>query len=180
MPSRALVLDANILIRAVLGQRVRRILEAHADSISFFVPETAYAEAEEHLAGLVVKRGGDPSQALVTLRAMAALGTVVSPDFYGDFETESRKRLGARDPDDWPILAAALALDCLKTPTSLAVASRPGLPPASTASLRISTPAPFGLTIVWPRITAPLILRAREANLGNDRPPRPSGPAITP
>ena len=112
MPNRALVLDANILIRAVLGQRVRSILETHADSISFFIPETAYAEAEEHLAGLVVKRGGDPAKALVSLRSMAALGTVVSPDLFGDFETEARKRLGARDPEDWPILAAALALGC--------------------------------------------------------------------
>jgi predicted nucleic acid-binding protein len=58
MQNRALVLDANILIRAVLGQRVRRWLEAHADSIRFFIPETAYAEAEEHLSELVVKRGG--------------------------------------------------------------------------------------------------------------------------
>jgi hypothetical protein len=42
MPRKALVLDANILIRGVLGQRVRRILETHADSISsFFVPERA-------------------------------------------------------------------------------------------------------------------------------------------
>ena len=89
MPSRALVLDANILIRAVPGQRVRRILEAHADSIAFFIPETAYAEAEEHLAGLVV-----------------------SPDLYGGFEAEARKRLGTRDPDDWPIFAAALAIGC--------------------------------------------------------------------
>jgi len=48
MERRALVLDANILIRAVLGQRVRRILEAHADNVSFFIPEIAYAEAEEH------------------------------------------------------------------------------------------------------------------------------------
>jgi predicted nucleic acid-binding protein len=40
MERRALVLDANILIRAVLGQRVRRILEAHAADISFFVPES--------------------------------------------------------------------------------------------------------------------------------------------
>jgi hypothetical protein len=42
MPSKALVLDANILIRAVLGQRVRRILESYAESVSFFLPETAY------------------------------------------------------------------------------------------------------------------------------------------
>jgi hypothetical protein len=73
MEAKSLVLDANILIRAVLGQRVRRILEAHADSISFFLPEAGYAEAEEHLAALIVKRGGDPTKALRALKAMAAL-----------------------------------------------------------------------------------------------------------
>jgi predicted nucleic acid-binding protein len=64
MQGKALVLDANILIRAVLGQRVRRILETHAENISFFVPEAAYTEAEEHLGALVVRRGGDPAKAL--------------------------------------------------------------------------------------------------------------------
>jgi predicted nucleic acid-binding protein len=112
MAGKALVLDANILIRAVLGQRVRGILESHADNISFFIPETAYTEAEEHLAALVVKRGGDPAKAVRLLRAMTALGTIASRDLYADFEAEARKRLAARDPDDWPILAAALALGC--------------------------------------------------------------------
>lgn len=112
MPRKALVLDANILIRAVLGQRVRRILEIHADSISFFLPEAAYAEAEEHLTALVVKRNGNTSTALRALRAMAALVTIVGDELYGDYEHEARKRLGARDPEDWPILAAALALGC--------------------------------------------------------------------
>lgn len=112
MAGKALVLDANILIRAVLGQRVRRILESHADNISFFIPETAYAEAEEDLATLVIKRGGDPTKAARSLRSMAALGTAESHDLYADFEAEARKRLATRDPDDWPILAAALALGC--------------------------------------------------------------------
>lgn len=112
MQRKALVLDANILIRAVLGQRVRRIFEVHAESISFFLPETAYAEAEEHLAALVVERGGNPAKALAALKAMAALATIVGDDLYGDFEAEARKRLGTRDQEDWPILAAALALDC--------------------------------------------------------------------
>ena len=112
MPYKALVLDANILIRAVLGQRVRHILEVHAENISFFLPETAYAEAQEHLAALVVKRGSDPVKALAALKAMAALATIVGDDLYGDFEAEARKRLAARDPEDWPILAAALALGC--------------------------------------------------------------------
>jgi len=112
MERRALVLDANILIRGVLGQRVRRVLELHADSVSFFVPEAAYAEAQEHLSALVVKRGGDQAKALAVLEAMAALATMVGDEVYGDFEAEARKRHGARDPEDWPILAAALALGC--------------------------------------------------------------------
>ena len=49
MAGKSLVFDANILIPAVLGQRVRRILAHYAASISFFVPETGYAEAEKHL-----------------------------------------------------------------------------------------------------------------------------------
>jgi hypothetical protein len=56
MPSKALVLDANILIRAVLGRRVRHILESHVDSISFFIPETAYAERGQ--AGWRSREGG--------------------------------------------------------------------------------------------------------------------------
>ncbi|MGJ5814550.1 PIN domain-containing protein [Paludibaculum fermentans] len=109
---KALVLDANILIRTVPGQRVRRILESHADSISFFIPQSAYAEADEHLAALVVKRGGEPEKGLRLLRSLAALGTVMTHDTYADYEIEARKRLASRDPDDWPILAAALALGC--------------------------------------------------------------------
>jgi len=96
MERRTLVLDANILIRAVFGHRVRHHHEVHADRVSFFVPVTAYAEAEEHLAAFVMKRGGKPAKALVSLRAMAALTTLVSDDLYGNFEAEARKRLGAR------------------------------------------------------------------------------------
>jgi hypothetical protein len=54
----------------VVGLRVRQILEAHADSISFFVPETALPEAVEHLAAVVVNRGGDPEKALAALKEL--------------------------------------------------------------------------------------------------------------
>ena len=149
MERRALVLDANILIRAILGQRVRRILEAHADNISFFIPETAYAEAEEHLATLVAKHGGDPTKALAFLRSIAALGTLVGLDLYGDFETEARKCLNTCDPDTGrfsrpPLLSAVRS--GLRTRTSSAVASQRGRPPASTASWHNSARLPFGLT----------------------------------
>jgi predicted nucleic acid-binding protein len=112
MPGKALVLDANILVRAVLGKRVRDVLETHCGEVSFFVPEAAYAEAEEHLPRLVVKRGGDPEKSLALLCTLKGLVELIGSDVYGEFEPEARERLGRRDPDDWPILASALALRC--------------------------------------------------------------------
>lgn len=112
MSAKALVVDANILVRAVLGQRVRAVIEAHAGEVSFFVPELAYAEAEEHLPSLVLRRGGDPQKALKLLRSICDLMELVSSEVYAEFELEARERLGERDRDDWPILATALALGC--------------------------------------------------------------------
>jgi hypothetical protein len=135
MQRKALVLDANILIRAVLGQRVRRILEVHADGISFFLPETAYTEAEEHLAALVVKRGGDPAKALRALKAMAGLATIVGDELYEDFEAEARKRLGGRDPRTgrfWRQPSLSAVRSGQKTPTSSDAAWPLGHPGAST------------------------------------------------
>lgn len=112
MPGNALVVDANILVRAVLGKRVREVIEEYAEDVSFFVPEVAFAEAQEHVAALVSKHGGDSGKALAFLHALGRLVEVVGRDVYGEFETEARLRLGQRDPEDWPILAAALALGC--------------------------------------------------------------------
>ena len=129
MASRALVLDANILIRAVLGNRVRRILEKYADSVSFFVPESAYSEAEGHLAALVTKRGGDPATALGLLRARVGLADLVSPD-----STVTTKRRRGRDsvleiPTTGRFSHQPLRLVARsgpKTPTSSDVALQPG------------------------------------------------------
>jgi predicted nucleic acid-binding protein len=112
MPSKTLVVDANILVRAVLGVRVREVIKTYGESVSFFVPDTAYSEAEEHVAALVVKRGGDPEKALALLRSLGRLVDMIGVEVYGAFETEARERIGPRDPEDWPILASALALRC--------------------------------------------------------------------
>lgn len=63
-----LVLDANILIRAVLGARVLDLLRKYAGQVEFMAPDVAFQEA--------------------------------------------RERIDKRDEDDWPVLAAALALGC--------------------------------------------------------------------
>jgi hypothetical protein len=53
---RRLVLDANILVRAVLGRRVRQIITDHTDRVAFFAPAAAYADARRHLPTLLDKR----------------------------------------------------------------------------------------------------------------------------
>ena len=59
-----IVLDANILIRAVPGKRVRDILETHLGNVRFFAPDTAFAEAQEHLPEILLRRSIDPGLAL--------------------------------------------------------------------------------------------------------------------
>lgn len=43
-----LVLDANILIRAVLGSRVLGLLRKYAGEVEFMAPGVAFQEAREH------------------------------------------------------------------------------------------------------------------------------------
>jgi len=88
MPNRALVVDANILMRAVLGKRVRQVFETYAGDVSFFVPESAYAEAEEHLTALVIERGGEPEKALALLRSLGRLVELVGNEVYMTLVTQ--------------------------------------------------------------------------------------------
>ena len=101
MPSKALVVDANILVRAVLGRRVREVIETYAGKVSFFVPEVAYADAEEHLPALVVKRGGDPGKALTFLRSLHGLVELIGCEVYGDYERDARPRQRNRSNIPW-------------------------------------------------------------------------------
>jgi predicted nucleic acid-binding protein len=106
---KALVVDANILVRAVLGRRVREVIETHAEDVLLFVPESGYVEAEEHLAALVVKHGGDPEKALVLLRCLAHLMELIGSEVYGEFEVEARERLARRDPEDTDFFGCGVA-----------------------------------------------------------------------
>lgn len=41
MSNKAIVLDANILIRAVLGRRVRELILEYSATVKFFAPDAA-------------------------------------------------------------------------------------------------------------------------------------------
>jgi hypothetical protein len=80
------ILDANILIRAVLGKRVREILERHSAIVRFFPPKP------------------------LSPCSLSVLIGCIDREIYGPFETAARQRLQKRHEEDWPVLATALAL----------------------------------------------------------------------
>jgi hypothetical protein len=43
---------------------------------------------------------------------LGQLMELIGSEVYSEFETEARERLGQRDPEDWPMLATALAFGC--------------------------------------------------------------------
>jgi len=108
-----IVLDSNILIRAVLGRRVRQLVETYAaQGVRFFAPDAAFDDAEKYLPPLLKKRGKPQTDVLASLQYLRNFIEPVDRDLYGVFEAEARQRLRGRDEDDWPVLAAALGLAC--------------------------------------------------------------------
>jgi predicted nucleic acid-binding protein len=108
-----IVLDANILIRAVLGRRVRELIEKYAEEgVRFFAPDVAFADAEKYLPLLLSKRGKPHADVSASLEYLRNIIEPVAPELYTVFESEARQRLRGRDENDWPILAAALGLAC--------------------------------------------------------------------
>jgi predicted nucleic acid-binding protein len=110
---RMIVLDANILIRAVLGRRVREIIEAYAShGVHFYAPDVAFDDARKYLPPLLKKRGKPDTDLPATLQYLQRLIAPIDGKLYSAFEGEARRRLRGRDEDDWPVVASALALSC--------------------------------------------------------------------
>jgi len=110
-PRKGLVLDANILMRAVLGRRVGELLETYEDVASFYSPDVCFADARRYLEKELQKRGRDTVTGLAALDKLTGIVQVVDRNLYGDFEQLAREWIEIRDPDDWPVVAVALLLD---------------------------------------------------------------------
>ena len=54
---RGIVLDANILIRAVFGKRARRILDTYSDTAVFCCPGVCFQDAAEYIPTIAKRRG---------------------------------------------------------------------------------------------------------------------------
>jgi len=112
MSNKAIVLDANILIRAVLGKRVRELIVANAGMVQFFSPDVAYEDARKYLPALLEKRGVRSESALTVLDALASIVLPLERGVYSGWQTQAMQRIAARDADDWPVLACAMTMAC--------------------------------------------------------------------
>ena len=102
-----IVLDANILVAAVLGRQVPRVLTAaHARGVALAVTEAQVVEAA---LVLIDKIGLTAVEARKGLEAITALVMPLGPEFFSGMEVQARRRLHERAQSGWPVLAAALA-----------------------------------------------------------------------
>ncbi len=106
-----LVLDANILIDAVLGTRVRKIILRFADEATFLCPDVCLSDARRNIPEICRKLGLDGTIALGFLKEVEKTVRIVESGTYAGQEGEARSRIEQRDPDDWPVVAVALTLD---------------------------------------------------------------------
>ena len=112
MSPNLLVLDANILIRAVLGNKVRELLVTYSGVVGFFTPDVCVEDAQKYLPIIFEKRKLPSEPALKTFSSLKCLIQTVDKSIYQEHAVEAQQRIKSRDFHDWPIVATALALNC--------------------------------------------------------------------
>jgi predicted nucleic acid-binding protein len=111
-PARKLVLDANILIRATFGEKIGSLLHQYEDNVEPYAPDYCIQEALAKIPEIAAKRKEIPEFAeLYLILLIKTVALVVNRSFYEPLEEKARARISRRDPDDWPVVAAALLLN---------------------------------------------------------------------
>jgi len=113
MQHKRLVIDANILIRAVLGSRVRHLIEYYCESVAFYMAEANANEAEFYLSTeLAAKRNLSEEIWRPVFNGILNTVQIIADDVLIEVESKAKARIASRDVNDWPAVAAALILDC--------------------------------------------------------------------
>ena len=89
MNGKAIVLDANILIRAVMGKRVRELIFGGVTTVKFFAPDVAYADARKYLPALLIKRGIDSSAAMLVLDRLEGVVQSIDAELYEGMQLQA-------------------------------------------------------------------------------------------
>ena len=103
------MLDANILIRAVLGRRVKQIIATYGTRVELFAPDLAFREAHEHLSQILVKRHESIDIGLALLNSLRDVIRTVDAETYSVFEAEARTAFACATKMTglcWPLLSS--------------------------------------------------------------------------
>lgn len=82
MSHKTIVIDANILIRAVLGRRVLELIVEYATDVDVVAPDVAYADARKYLPQLLKKRGLSADVAMTMLDRLETVVSVMGCEDY--------------------------------------------------------------------------------------------------
>lgn len=111
-----LIVDTNVLVGDLLRSAGRERIKD--ERLELFIPEQQMEEAAVEIPRRVeafarrrhLSKAAADDLVDALLTAIAANVTVVDEAVYAAYEDEARAR-ATRDPDDWPLVACALALD---------------------------------------------------------------------
>jgi len=111
---KTIVLDTNILIRALLGEKVPRFLDRYVDSCDFATPSKCYQELYDNLPKILQKRnlGMSISPFSKEILQLQEVVNPISEELYIQYKNEAQRRINARDPNDWEVVALAMSFDC--------------------------------------------------------------------
>lgn len=109
-----LVVDAMVLISAVIGEATPRIIQKLVGKVVFYAPEHAYEEAEQHLPTILTRRNASEGDVADVLKALHQLRNIIVPILKQEYEHLQARAVQRipRDPKDWPCVALALLLNC--------------------------------------------------------------------
>jgi len=93
-----LVVDANILISAVLGSKVFQLIKQYRDNVRFVAPEACLADAHKYLPPLLIEKARPTTTEAINL-LLAWVEPIETPILLS-FENSARLLLQRRDPDD--------------------------------------------------------------------------------
>jgi predicted nucleic acid-binding protein len=113
--AKQLILDANILMRAVLGTRVVALIRDYAPTVDFLTVDEAFEDVSTYLPQVLAKRGSEAAEtqaALAKLRILQQIVQTIPTELFEELEPLARDRLKGRDEEDWPYVALALVLNC--------------------------------------------------------------------
>jgi predicted nucleic acid-binding protein len=93
---RGLILDANILMRAVFGKCVLHLLEKYEDEARFYTPDVCFHDAERYIPLVSKDRGFDFDLGLAVLHQVGRIVERVDRSLYEEHENAARGRIELR------------------------------------------------------------------------------------